>query len=297
MAGIASYRTAHLLGIQVGTATVVKELARGGMAIVFIAYQRSLKRRIALKLLPKALLSAGKAELFQQEAESAAILSHPNIIPIYEVGETPEFLYITMQLIQGTTLTEILKKTHKQILPSKRILPLKTTTDLIIQVLDALGYAHDHDIVHCDIKPDNIMVDRYGQRPIITDFGISKVLRGDQTDDSKVRGTPLYMAPEQILNEHIDHRTDIHAVGVMLFQMLVCGLPLLRYRSSDMLIKDKLLKKGEIFLKKPSDLNPHVRKEMDRIVFKATAYHPDRRFASSQEFMAALRQYQTKYLQ
>jgi serine/threonine protein kinase len=292
---IDSYNTTHLLGKQVGTATIVKELARGGMAIVFIAYQRSLKRRIALKLLPKSLLTPGKAGLFQQEAESAAILSHPNIIPIYEVGETDDFLYLTMQLIQGATLTEILKRIHKQIVPSKRILPLKTTTNLIIQILDALSYAHHYDIVHCDVKPDNIMIDTFTQRPIITDFGIAKVLRGGPADDSKVRGTPLYMAPEQILSEPVDPRADIYAVGVMLFQMLVSGLPIRRYRSSDKLIRDKLLRRDGIFLKKPSEINPQIRTDMDAIVFKATAYIPDGRFGSCREFIADLQHYQSKY--
>jgi serine/threonine protein kinase len=294
---IDSYSTTHLPGLQVGTATIVKELARGGMAIVFIAYQRSLKRRIALKLLPKSLLTPGKAKLFQQEAESAAILSHPSIIPIYEVGETDEFLYLTMQLIQGATLSEILKKIRKQILPSKRIVPLKTAMNLVIQILDALSYAHHHDIVHCDIKPDNIMIDNFTGRPIITDFGIAKVLRGGLGDDSKVRGTPLYMAPEQILNDPIDHRTDIYAVGVMLFQMLVSELPLRRYNSSDKLIRDKLLSRNGIFLKKPSDINHQIRSDMDAIVFKATAYTPDDRFGSCREFIAELQRYQTKHLQ
>jgi serine/threonine protein kinase len=294
---IDSYNTTHLMGTQVGTATIVKELARGGMAIVFIAYQRSLKRRIALKLLPKSLLTPAKAALFQQEAESAAILFHPNIIPIYEVGETDEFIYLTMQLIRGATLTEILKRIHKQIVPSKRILPLKTTTSLIIQILDALSYAHHHDIIHCDIKPDNIMIDHFSQRPVITDFGIAKVLRGGQADDSKVRGTPLYMAPEQIVNEPVDPRADIYAVGVMLFQMLVSGLPIRRYTSSDRLIRDKLLMRNGIFLKKPSEINFQIRTDMDAIVFKATAYTPDGRFGSCREFIAELEHYQRQYLQ
>ena len=92
MASIAKFKVDHLIGTQLGTSTLIKELARGGMAVVFIAYQRSLKRQIAVKILPKSLLTQNTADLFRQEAESAAILSHPNILQIYEVGETEEFL-------------------------------------------------------------------------------------------------------------------------------------------------------------------------------------------------------------
>ena len=101
MGAIAKINVDHLIGKEVGTATILKELARGGMAIVFIAYQRTLKRQIALKILPKKLMTPKTARRFQSEAESAAILSHPNIIPVYEVGETDDFLFFTMQLVQG----------------------------------------------------------------------------------------------------------------------------------------------------------------------------------------------------
>jgi len=109
MGAIAELKVDHLIGTQVGTATILRELARGGMAIVFVAYQRTLKRHIALKVLPKQLMTRKTAERFQMEAESAAILSHPNIIPVYEVGETETFLFFSMQLVEGKSVARMIE--------------------------------------------------------------------------------------------------------------------------------------------------------------------------------------------
>ena len=121
MASIDELTFDHLVGQEVGTAVLLKELARGGMAVIFTAYQKTLKRPIAVKILPKSLLAHSSAELFQQEAESAAILSHPNIIPIYEVGETEDFLFFTMQLVRGLPLSHIIERMKRHILPSRRL--------------------------------------------------------------------------------------------------------------------------------------------------------------------------------
>jgi len=293
---IKEIETKHLIGTNIGTSTILSELARGGMAIVFIAYQRTLRRRIAVKLLPKTLLTPKKAQLFQQEAEAAANLSHPNIIQIYEVGETEEFIFFTMQLVQGKSLSQLMKMARKQVLPAKRILPLKMTIQIITQILDALDYGHQQEIIHCDIKPDNIMIEKHTQRPIITDFGVAKVLHESDGDRSIARGTPLYMAPEQIIGEPTDGRTDIYAVGAMLFQMLVPRLPLPKFNSREALLKHKLLNKNNFFLKTPSDLNPFLNKEMDRIVQHAMAYEPENRHSNCSEFKKMLEMYQQSYL-
>ena len=293
---IESYKSDHIIGIQIGTSTIISELARGGMAIVFIAFQRTLKRRIAVKILPKSFLTPKTAELFQQEAEAAAILSHPNIIPIYEVGETEEFLFFTMQLIQGFPLTKLFEMFQKNVLPSKRILPIKQTIQLITQILDALHYAHQQEIIHRDIKPENILIEQYSHRPIITDFGVAKVLREENEDHSMVRGTPLYMAPEQIIGETKGSPTDIYAVGIMLFQMMVPDLPLPMFESSDEILEYKLLNKNGFFLKNPSELNPLLNKEMDKIVEQAIAYKAESRYDNCQEFKSKLDWYSQKYL-
>ena len=286
----------HFIGQNIGTATIFKELARGGMSIVFIAYQRTLKRQIAVKVLPKKNLSRQKVEFFQTEAEAAAILSHPNIIQIYEVGEAEDFLFFTMQLVQGMTLSEMLKKAKKQIVPSKRILPLSRTVKLIIQVLDALSYAHQQDIIHMDIKPENILVEMHTNRPLISDFGIARVLRVKECDTQSTMGSPLYMAPEQIIGSAVDGRTDIYAAGIMLFEMLVPILPIPSFDSFESLLEYKILNKKGIFLQTPSEVNPVLNRDMDKIIRKATAYEPVHRYNTCRDFIKDLQWYERRLI-
>jgi serine/threonine-protein kinase len=285
----------HLIGMEVGTATILRELARGGSAAVFIAFQRTLKRQIAIKILPKSLLTPETAERFQIEAESAAILSHPNIIPIYEVGETGDFLFIAMQLIQGQSLSHHIRAAKKNVLPSRRYIPVETTVTIMEQVLDGLDYAHHQDIIHRDIKPGNILMESPSKRPIILDFGIAKVSQGLEHESSVIQGTPMYMPPEQIRNETADRRTDVYAGGMMLFEMLVSDLPLPRVDPLE-LLRLKLERKDRLFKTKPSEINPRVYPDMDRIVFKAISFDPADRFASCSEFRRDLLDYQRRHL-
>jgi serine/threonine-protein kinase len=293
---IESLNVNPFIGQRIGTATILKELARGGMAVVFIAYQQTLKRQIAVKVLPKINLTPQKAELFQTEAEAAAILSHPNIIQIFEVGETDEFLFFTMQLVQGATLSKNLKMAEKHMVPSKRLLPLNRTLQIMMQVLDALDYAHQNDIIHMDVKPDNILVENHSKRPLVSDFGIARVLRGEDYDDQTTGGSPLYMAPEQIIGLSVDARTDIYAAGIMLFQMLVPALPLPDFDSYESLLEQKLLNKAGIFQQEPSELNSALDKDMDKIVRRATAYEPEKRYATCQQFLKDIKWYQRRLL-
>lgn len=285
----------HLIGHEVGTSTLLKELGRGAMAVVFVAYQRTLKRQIAVKVLPKTILTPEAAALFQQEAEMAAILSHPNIIQIYEVGSTDEFLYFTMQLIQGKPLSYFITRAKKNIIPSKRFFPTKTALKLIIDILDGLAYAHSQDVVHRDIKPSNILIEGHGKRPVIMDFGISKSTRDVGAYDPGVIGTPTYIAPEQIMDEDVDGRADIYAMGIMLFQMLVEELPIADYEKTPGLLRLKV--EDRLFTKKPSELNPTLNEEMDRILFTAMARDPNDRYADCREFSADLQAYAANFIQ
>ena len=286
----------HLIGMEVGTSTILRELARGGSAAVFVAFQRTLKRQIAIKILPKSLLTPETAERFQIEAESAAIMSHPNIIPVYEVGETVDFLFIAMQLVQGRSLSEYIKAAKKNVLPSRRYIPVEATVTIMAQVLDGLDYAHHQDIIHRDIKPGNILMESRSKRPIILDFGIARVSRGLEHESSSIQGTPAYMPPEQILNEPADGRADIYESGMLLFEMLVSDLPLPRTDPLG-LLRLKLEQKDRLFKSRPSEMNPRVCPDMDRIVLKAVSFDPGDRFASCAEFRQALLDCQKRHLE
>ena len=291
MASIKKMNFNHLVGQKVGTVTLLKELARGGMAVIFVAYQQSLKRQIAVKILPKSILTPVAGKLFQQEAESAAILSHPNIIPIYEAGETKDFLYFTMQLVTGRTLSQLIEMAGKSLVSFRRVLPVESTIKIIINVLDALDYAHSQDIIHRDIKPANVLIETHSQRPIITDFGIATVSRGENLTAGLIAGTPVYMAPEEILRSRVNRRTDIYATGVVLFEMLTSFLPLPPFKTTRELLEMKLTLKDRLYTKKPSQMNQLLDEEMDDIVFKALAYNPDDRYVDCREFISRLEAY------
>ncbi|RLC26685.1 MAG: hypothetical protein DRH37_11505, partial [Deltaproteobacteria bacterium] len=164
-------------------------------------------------------------------------------------------------------------------------------------VLDALDYAHREDTIHRDIKPANVLIETHTKRPIIVDFGIAKVTRGpEEQGGAMIQGTPVYMPPEQILNDPVDGRADIYAAGIMLFEMLVSNLPLPAWNSAIELLQMKLQHKNGLFQKKPSEMNRMVHREMDRIVFKAISFDPENRFATCRDFLERLREYRERFL-
>jgi serine/threonine-protein kinase len=284
----------HLVGLEVGTSTLLRELARGGMAVVFVAFQRTLKRQIAVKILPKSEMTPEAAAGFRQEAETSAILSHPNIVPIYEVGETDEFLFFTMQLIHGRPLSYYISRIQRHVIPSKRFLPLAATLDIVLKVLDALDHAHRQDIVHRDVKPANILVEKESGRPLITDFGIANLTRDLGSTSHAIQGTPIYMAPEQIVTTRLDGRADVYATGVLLFEMLTSRLPLPSHESKRELMKKKLEMKDDFFQGRPSQLNPSLDDQLDAIVAKAVAFRPDDRYSGCREFIQHLEAYRNQ---
>lgn len=291
MASIKTMNFEHLVGQQVGTSVLLKKLDNGAMSVVFVAFQKTLKRQIAVKILPKVLLTPKVADFFQQEAESAAFLSHPCIIPIYEVGQTDEFLYFTMQLIKGKSLAHYIRRARKNVVPSKRMLPVRESLKIIVKILDGLDYANNAGIVHRDIKPGNILIEDHSKRPVISDFGVARSYGGSGDDTRMLVGTPTYMAPEQIVSNLVDGQADVYAAGVMLFEMLVGHLPYPPYDSAVKLLKIKLRLQDRIFLKRPSELNRYVDTDLDDIVFKAVAYQKERRYATCREFAKDIEAY------
>lgn len=284
MASIKSMNFDHLIGQTIGTARLLKKLDNGAMSVVFVAYQKTLRRQIAVKILPKTIITPRMAELFQQEAEAAAFLSHPNIIPIYEIGASNDFLFFTMQLIKGQSLSHEIRKARRNVIRTKRTIPLITSLNIILKILDALDYANNLGIVHRDIKPRNILMESHSQRPIITDFGVARSYGSSSNEDRILVGTPTYMAPEQIVSGIVDGRADVYATGVMLIEMLCGGLPYPPYDSAMKLLKIKLRLQDRLFSKTPSELNPEADEKLDKIVMKAVAYNVERRYQTCKEF-------------
>jgi serine/threonine protein kinase len=202
------------------------ELGRGGMGVVYRAVQLNLQRPVAIKLLaPHLATDPAFAERFTREARALARMSHPNIVAVYDFGQVGTYFYLVMELVDGANL--------RRVMQDGRIEP-KQALEIVPQVCDALQYAHDEGIVHRDVKPENILLDKRG-RVKIADFGLAKLL-GHAPDDvsltgtQQVMGTFRYMAPEQMEgNKAVDHRTDIYSLGVVFYELLTGELPIGRF--------------------------------------------------------------------
>jgi serine/threonine protein kinase len=172
------------------------EIGRGGMAVVYRATDVRLNRRVAIKLLPPELaFNPDVRERFLREAQTSAQLTHPHIVPIYTVDEREGMVYFVMALVDGESLAQRLAREPQ--------LPIADARRILADVADALGYAHGRGVVHRDVKPDNIMIDRVTGRAVVTDFGIARAAAGDSrlTVTGVAVGTPAYMSPEQALGE------------------------------------------------------------------------------------------------
>jgi serine/threonine protein kinase len=211
------------------------EIGRGGMGIVYRARDKRLKRQVAIKLLPPELAFRSDIKSrFLREAETAAQLSHPNIVPIYTVDEQEQLVFFVMAYINGDNLA---KRLHE-----RGVLTTDETRRILREVADALAYAHDRGVVHRDIKPDNILLDAASGRPMVTDFGIARAM--DSTGDSRLTatgmaiGTPAYMSPEQAAGEReIDGRSDLYSLGILGYQMLTGEPPFVAGSTPAMLVK------------------------------------------------------------
>jgi serine/threonine protein kinase len=211
------------------------EIGRGGMGIVYRAKDRRLKRQVAIKLLPPEL--AFRSEIksrFLREAETAAQLSHPNIVPIYTVDEQESLVFFVMAYISGDNLA---KRLHE-----RGVLTVEESRKILREVAEALTYAHDRGVVHRDIKPDNILLDAVTGRSMVTDFGIARAM--DSAGDSRLTatgmaiGTPAYMSPEQAAGEReIDGRSDLYSLGILGYQMLTGEPPFNAGSTPAMLVK------------------------------------------------------------
>ncbi len=199
---------------------VERELGAGGMATVYLAHDLKHERKVALKVLRPELAAALGAERFTREIRIAAQLQHPHILPLHDSGEAGGFLYYTMPYVEGESLGERLARSGE--------LPIDEAVRILREILDALAHAHEHGVVHRDLKPDNVMLSK--RHALVMDFGVAKAVseagRHQVTTAGVALGTPAYMAPEQATADpHTDHRADIYAVGVVAYELLTGSPP------------------------------------------------------------------------
>ncbi len=269
-------RDARAAGAQrIGKYQIVRELGRGGMGSVHKAWDATLKRWVALKIL---LGLGGEEEIarFRREAQTAATLSHPGIVGVYEIGMDGDRSFIAMEYIQGRTLAG-----EKP--------PLPRACEILIDVARAVDHAHRRGIIHRDLKPQNIMLEPGGQVRVM-DFGLAKPLRGRSqvTIEGTVIGTPSYMSPEQADGRiaQIDHRSDVYSLGAVLYELLTGRPP---FRGANVL--ETLTHVVEKQAPPPSKINPAVPKTLETIVMKALDKEKTRRYPSAEAFARDLERF------
>jgi eukaryotic-like serine/threonine-protein kinase len=266
----------NLIGRILGQYQIVGQIGQGGMATVFKAYQFSLDRYVALKILPPLL--AGQAdfgECFKWEAKAIAKLNHPNILPVFDFGQADAYSFLVMRYIKGAqTLKDVMEQP----------LTLSQIADLMSQVAAALDYAHRQGVIHRDVKPSNVLMD--GKWALLSDFGLAKMAEVSVklTGMGVGMGTPAYMSPEQAQGQPVDQRTDIYALGIMLYEMLTGQPP----HQADTPLGVILQRLSEP-LPLPRSLNPTISEAMERVVLKALAANPDDRFESAAMLAEALK--------
>jgi Tol biopolymer transport system component/predicted Ser/Thr protein kinase len=268
----------NLVDQTLGRYKILEELGRGGMAVVYRAYQPSLHRHVAVKVLPPQFAFDRQfVERFQREARAAASLRHPNIVVIHDVGHQQGIYYIVMEYLEGRTLEQLIKQDGP--------LPPRQVARIVEQIASALDYAHQRGFVHRDVKPSNIFVGE-GDRVTLTDFGIAKAASETQhlTRTGVLVGTPEYMSPEQAEGGMVDRRTDLYALGVMLYQMLVGRVPF-RGTTPHAVLHAVIYEPPP----PPRQISPDLSSTVESVILRAVAKQPEQRFQHGAELTAALR--------
>jgi len=260
-----------------GKYDLLQVLGKGAMGVVYEGFDPIIGRRLAIKTvrIPDAADIEAQDELarFKREAQAAGRLGHPNIVGVFDYGETPELAYIVMEFVDGTTLKHVLDR-HERF-------ALAEVVRIMRGLLAGLNYSHERGVVHRDIKPANIMLTKTGEVKI-ADFGIARIESSSLTQAGTMLGTPSYMSPEQFMGQTVDFRTDIYSAGVVLYQLLTGEKP---FEGGLTAIMHKVLNSEP---PPPSALSVTVPHAFDRVVQKAMAKRPAQRFASADEFARAL---------
>ncbi|WP_256107850.1 protein kinase domain-containing protein [Streptomyces sp. ODS05-4] len=275
----------HMQSIGDGRYTIRRELGRGGMAAVYLAHDSVLDRHVAVKLLhPELSHDASFRERFRREAKTVAGLNHPNIVAVFDSGEEEvegrHVHYIVMEYVEGQSLRDLLLSR------SGRPMELSTALDLTAEILTALQASHELGLVHRDVKPANVMVTRRGSVKVM-DFGIARALQSQavsMTQTGAIVGTPQYLSPEQALGRAVDPRSDLYAVGCLLFEILTGTVPF----DGDSALGIAYAHVQEV-LRTPSTLNPSLPHAADALVHRAMQKDPAARFPDAAAMLRAVR--------
>ena len=266
------------LGSVVAGYRIESRIGRGGMGVVYLAEHQTLRRQAALKIIAPELAESGDfRERFLREARIAAGITHPNIVTVYDAGDLGDVLYIAMQYVPGRDLSQILRD-------DQRLGPYRML-DIARQIAEALDAAHGAGLIHRDVKPANVLID--GRHAYLTDFGLTKDRATEDatlTRAGEVVGTTHYLAPEQVEGREVDSRTDVYALGCLLFHCLTGDLPF--PRENDMAVLYAHLHDDP---PKVSEKRPQLPAGLDAVIAKALDKAPGRRFPTCGELVAAAR--------
>lgn len=267
---MASENKQRLLG---GRYEIIRRVGSGGMAYVLQAQDLNLQREVAIKVMRTNLVHQSDFRArFLQEARAAANLSHPNIVTIHDFGQDGDRFFIVMEYVEGTDL--------KTLIYDQGRLPLNIALSYMTQICSGVGYAHRAGLVHCDLKPQNILVAEDG-RVKITDFGIAVTLAAVQTEETRdlVWGSPHYFAPEQIMGASPSPATDVYALGVVLFEMLTGRMP---FEADDMMLLAELHSTASP--PSPLEFVPDLPETIEKIILKVLAKEPAARYRTADQF-------------
>jgi len=266
---------------KAGRYQIVSELGRGAMGVVYEGFDPVIGRAVAIKTMLTEGLSGNEFETyrarFQREAQAAGVLAHPNIVTIYDFGEDEGFLFLAMELLRGKSLEKLLQE--------QTVLPIETIIPIYQQVCSALDFAHLHKIVHRDIKPANIMILENGQVKV-ADFGIAKMLTTGMTRAGQILGTPNYMSPEQVKGRGVDGRSDIFALGVILYELVTGEKPFAGQNVTTVIYK--IMHENPI---SPRELEPTIHPGLSAVITRALAKSMDERYQTCTELAEDLKNY------
>ena len=263
---------------------LIEPVGSGGMSTVYRARDLLLGRTVAIKMLHEGLTSDAEfLRRFQKEAHAAANLSHPNIVTVHDIGQDGRRYYIVMEYVEGWTLKELIRNYRQE---NGRPLHLDRTLDITIQVCAGVGYAHRANLVHCDVKSQNVLVTRDG-RVKVTDFGIARAISETSLhEDDLMWGTPQYFSPEQAAGEPATPASDVYSIGVIMFEMLTSLLPFEADSHTALAVK-------HIHEQPPlvTEYNRYVPDQIDRIVTKVLSKSPSGRYRTADQLGRVLISY------